>query len=197
VAGGVPEVLKTSMGKSNSFWRTLLFSVGGLALLMSLTACPVKVPKAVRSKIPGASGETKLGIKVHVASTANKNSPVAVDLVLVSDKKLLKELTKMSAKDWFEQRHQVQLDYPKETDLGAGSWEWVPGQAVQLDRLPVKLEIIGGVVFARYFSDGAHRAVINPRKDILLTLGEDDLCVQAAKEIVKPCPASKNPVTKK
>src|SRR5437879_861051 len=120
------------------YLRRLLLSVGGLALLMSLTACPVKVLKAVRSSIPGASGETKLSIEVHVAPTANKNNPVAVDLVLVSDKKLLKELTKMSAKDWFEQRHQVQLDYPKETDLGAGSWEWVPGQAVQLDRLPVK-----------------------------------------------------------
>jgi type VI secretion system protein len=185
------------MGKRNSFWRTLLFSVGGWALLMSLTACPVKVPKTVRSRIPGASGETRLDVKVHVSPTANKNNPVAVDLVLVTDKKLLKELTKMSAKDWFEQRHQVQLDYPKETDLTAGSWEWVPGQAVRLDRLPIKLEIIGGVVFAKYFNDGAHRAVINPRKDFVLTLGEDDLCVQSAKEIAKPCPVSKNPVTKK
>jgi hypothetical protein len=52
-------------------------------------------------------------------------------------------------------------------------------------------------VFANYSNDGAHRAVINPRKDILLTLGEADLCVQAAKEALKPCPASKNPVTKK
>jgi type VI secretion system protein len=185
------------MGKTNSFWRTLLSSVGGLVLLMSLTACPVKVPKSVRSRIPGASGETQLDVKVHVYPTANRNNPVAVDLVLVTDKKLLKELTKMSARDWFEQRHQVQLDYPKETDLAAGSWEWVPGQAVRLDRLPVKLEIIGGVVFANYSNDGPHRAIINPRKDIVLTLGEDDLCVQVAKEALKPCPASKNPVTKK
>lgn len=187
----------TSMGKSNSFWRSFLFSVGGLVLLMSLTACPVKVPKTVRSRIPGASGETKLDVKVHVSPQANRNNPVAVDLVLVTDKKLLKELTKMSAREWFEQRHQVQLDYPKEKDLSAGSWEWVPGQTVKLDRLPVKLEIIGGVVFANYFNDGAHRAVINPRKDMVLTLGEDDLCVQSAREVIKPCPVSKNPVTKK
>lgn len=183
--------------KRKSFWRTFLFSVGGLVLLMSLTACPVRVPKSVRSRIPGASGETKLDVKVHVSPAANKNNPVAVDLVLVSDKKLLKELTKMSARDWFEHRHQIQLDYPKETDLLAGSWEWVPGQAVKLERLPVKLEIIGGVVFANYLNDGAHRAIINPRKDIVLTLGEDDLCVQAANEIAKPCPVSRNPATKK
>jgi len=113
---------------------------------------------------------------------------VAVDLVLVSNNKLLKELMKMSAKEWFERKHQIQLDYPKETDLAAGSWEWVPGQAVKLDRVPVRRAIIGGVVFANYLTDGAHRAVINPRKDILLSLGEYDLCMQSAKEIAKPCP---------
>jgi type VI secretion system protein len=148
----------------------------------------VKVPHVVRTTIPDASGESKLDVRVHISPAANKNNPIAVDLVLVRDKKLLKELMKMSAKDWFEQRHQVQLDYPKETDLVAGSWEWVPGQAVILDRLPVPLEIVGGVVFANYSTDGPHRAAINPRKDILLTLGEKDLCVQLAKEIAKPCP---------
>src|SRR5204863_1701144 len=141
------------MGKCCLFWRLLVISASSI-LLLSLTACPeVKVPKAVRSAIPGASGQTKLDVKVHIAPAANKNNPVAVDLVLVSDKKLLKELMKMSAKDWFEQKHQVELDYPKETDLAAGSWEWVPGQAVKLDRLPVRLEIVGGVVFANYLTE--------------------------------------------
>jgi type VI secretion system protein len=186
------------MPKSNSFSRTLLLFVGGITLLVLLTACPkVKVPKVVRSTIPGASGEKKLLVKFHVAPTANKNNPVAVDLVLVADKKLLKELTKMSARDWFENRHQVQLDYPKETDLAAGSWEWVPGQAVEVERLPVRLEIVGGVVFANYFTEGPHRAVINPRKDILITLGEEDLCVQSTKEVAQPCPVSRSPVAKK
>ena len=168
----------------------------GFAFLISLTACPkLKVPKAVRSTIPGASGESKLDVKVHVSAAANRNNPVAVDLILVSDKKLLKELMKMSAKDWFAQKHQVQLDYPKEKDLTAGSWEWVPGQTVKLDRFTVRLEIVGGVVFANYLTDGIHRAAIDPRKPFLLTLGEDDLCVQSAKEPVKPCPAPKAAVS--
>jgi len=179
------------MGKRHKFCRFGYLSVG-FAFLITLTACPkAKVPKVVRSTVPGASGETKLDVKVHISPAANRNNPVAVDLVLVGDKKLLKELMKMSAKDWFAQKHQVQLDYPKETDLTAGSWEWVPGQAVKVDRLPVRVEIIGGVVFANYLTDGAHRAAINPRKAILLTLGEDDLCVQLARETAKPCPVSK------
>jgi septal ring-binding cell division protein DamX len=40
----------------------------------------------VRWRIPGASGESKLDVKLHVYPSANKNNPVAVDLVLVSDK---------------------------------------------------------------------------------------------------------------
>ena len=135
-----------------------------------------------------AHGQSKLDIRVHISPAANRNNPVAVDLVLVSNKKLLKQLMKMSAREWFERKHQIQLDYPKETDLSAGSWEWVPGQAASLDRVPVRHKIIGGVIFANYVTAGAHRAVIDPRKDILLTLGEADVCVQLAKQITKPCP---------
>ena len=158
--------------------------------VMLFTACP-KVPKAVRSKIPGASGNSKLEVKVHISPMANNNNPVAVDLVLVKDKKLLQELMKMSASDWFEKRHQVELDYPKETELDAGRWEWVPGQQVTLDRVPVNLDIAGGVVFANYFSAGTHRAPINPRNGILITLGDQNLCVQSLKEPAKPCAPAK------
>jgi type VI secretion system protein len=135
-----------------------------------------------------AHGQSQLVVSVHIAPTANQNNPVAVDLVLVSNKKLLNQLMKMSAKEWFEQKHQIQLDYPKEKGLSAGSWEWVPGQIVKLDSVPVRRGIIGGAIFANYFNAGTHRVAINPRKNILLALGETDVCVQPAKEKPKPCP---------
>jgi type VI secretion system protein len=178
------------MRNGQSFMRALLISAATFVFVMLFTACP-KVPKAVRSKIPGASGNSKLDVKVHISPTANNNNPVAVDLVLVKDKKLLQELMKMSANDWFEKRHQVELDYPKETELDAGRWEWVPGQQVKLDSVPVNLDIAGGVVFANYFSAGTHRAPINPRKGILITLGDENLCVQSLKETPKPCAPAK------
>jgi type VI secretion system protein len=153
--------------------------------VLLFTACP-KVPKVVRSTVPGASGESKLEVKVHISSAAKNNNPVAVDLVLVKDKKLLKELMQISASDWFEKRHQVELDYPKETELDAGRWEWVPGQQVQIERVPVNLDIVGGVVFANYFSAGTHRANFDPRKGILITLCDENLCVQSLKESPKP-----------
>ena len=176
------------MLNQHSLMRSLLLLTGGIVALLFLTACPkVKVPK----KIPGTSGESTLDVKVHVSPKANNNNPVAVDLVLVSDKKLLQELMKMSASEWFEKRGQVQLDYPKETGLYAGRWEWVPGQEVKVDQVTVKYEVIGGVVFANYLNAGAHRAPINPRKPILITLGDDNLCVQSLKEPAKPCSPSK------
>ena len=176
------------MQSEPSFRRSLLISAGGVVALLLLTACPkVQVPK----KIPGTSGDSKLDVKVHVSPKANNNNPVAVDLVLVSNKKLLQELMKMSAQEWFEKRHQIELDYPKETGLAAGRWEWVPGQQVKVDQVTVKFETVGGVIFANYFNEGAHRAPKDPRKGILVTLGEDNLCVQSLKEVAKPCAPAK------
>lgn len=178
------------MRNAQSFGRSVLISVAGLTLVLFVTGCP-KVPKVVRSRVPGASGASKLEVRVNISPTANNNNPVAVDLVLVKDKKLLNELMKMSAGDWFEKRHQMELDFPKETELNAGRWEWVPGQQVKVDRVPVNLDITGGVVFARYFNAGTHRAPFDPRKGILITLAEENLCVQSLKDSPKPCPPAK------
>src|SRR6476619_2832817 len=149
------EVVKT-MRTCHRFSRSIIILVGGIAFVLLFTACPkVKVPKTVR-RVSG-SGDSKLEVKVHVSPKANNNNPVAVDLVLVQNKKLLQEPMKMSASEWFEKRHQVELDYPKETELDAGRWEWVPGQDVKVDQVPVKMDVVGGVVFARYFNAGTHR----------------------------------------
>ncbi|MDQ1558714.1 MAG: type secretion system protein [Pyrinomonadaceae bacterium] len=123
----------------------------------------------------------KLTITVDVSPQANNNNPVAVDLILVKDKKLFKEMMKVTAAEWFEKREQFRLDYPKETGLSAGSWEWVPGQKVVIEPLPLKFKSAGGLVFANYFTPGAHRAVIKPGKPFQLTLGPEDLTVKIEK----------------
>jgi type VI secretion system protein len=158
-----------------------LLSLGCLALVAAAPACR-RVPAVVRNTVPGASGESRLEARVQISTLANQNNPVAIDLVLVSDKKLLDELKKLSAKEWFEKRNQYRLDYPKETELSTHRWEWVPGQAVKIDPVPVKIEINGGIIFANYFTPGAHRAIINPRKNILIRLGEEDFTVEVLKK---------------
>jgi hypothetical protein len=67
------------------------------------------------------------------------------------------------------------LDFPKEGQVEVSKWEWVPGQIVQVEKLLVRPEIKGGVIFANYFKPGAHRAVIDPRKDILIKLEDEKI----------------------
>lgn len=151
--------------------RVLLLTCG-LSVLMLVSACGVRVPLRPAGK---------LTMQVNISEQANNNNPVALDLVLVKDKKLYQQLMKISAEDWFKNRKQYQLDYPKETGLAAGSWEWVPGQVVKIDPMPMKSKVAGGLIFANYFTPGAHRAVINPSKPIVITLGPDDISVTLGK----------------
>ena len=135
----------------------------------------------VANTVPEASGQSKLVMKINIASDANNDNPVAFDLVLVTDQMLLEELGKISASEWFENRNQYRLDYPQETGLRAGSWEFVPGQVVVLEPITVKREIVGGIIFANYFTPGEHRTVIDPRKSFVVTLGAESFTVRLEK----------------
>src|ERR1051325_12071938 len=99
------------MPGGNYLPRFLILACGVCALLW-LSAC---VPKVIRPA-------SKLVVRVEVSPQANNNNPVALDLVLVKSKKLLKELMKISASEWFQKRSQYRLDYPKETGPRAGTW---------------------------------------------------------------------------
>jgi type VI secretion system protein len=136
---------------------------------------------AAATALPAASAQSELKIKVEVSSQANDNNPVAFDLVLVKDGTLLEELKKISASEWFENQSQYRLDYPEETGLSAGSWEWVPGQVVVLETITVERGIVGGIVFANYSTPGKHRAVIDPRKSLAVILGVKDFTVAQEK----------------
>ena len=152
-----------------------------LLVLLAFVTVANTVPAAFGLSVPVKLRQSKLKMKVEVSPQANDNNPVAFDLVLVTDKMLLEELGKISASDWFENRNQYRLDYPEETGLSAGSWEWVPGQVVVLEPITVKREIVGGVIFANYFTPGEHRAVIDPRKSFAVTLGAESFTVRLEK----------------
>ena len=156
------------MSRGNHLLRQSAFACG-LCLLILLAAC---VPKVIRPA-------NKLVVRVEVSPQANQNNPVKLDLVLVKSKKLFKELMKISAGEWFDgkKREQYRFDYPKETSLIAGSWEWVPGQVVQIDPMSYKENFAGGLVFADYLTPGTHRAVIDPSKPVVIKLGAEEVTV--------------------
>jgi type VI secretion system protein len=143
-------------------------------LVYSLLSCGIRV------RTRALFGEN-LDVKIEIADNANENSAVAVDLILVYDKNLLSQLLKLTSKDWFEKRAQIKRDHLKGEGLDLWSWEWVPGQPVQDQKLPLKAEAEGGLIFASYYSPGSHRHRFDPFKDIKIRLMEKEFYVETLK----------------
>jgi len=119
-----------------------------------------------------------IAVQVQTDPLANQNNPVAVDVLFVYDRDLLATLLKMSASDWFAKREQLARDYPEQSGFAVWSWEWVPGQIVLPQALPLQPKARAGVVFARYLSPGEHRARFDPSYGISLELRETDFQVK-------------------
>ena len=142
----------------------------GWLLLVVLLGSSCSVGRKVRSAFGG-----QLPVQVTVMPDINDNSPVAVDLLIIYDEKLVDELLKMPATEWFAKKKQYLADHPAVLVRG---WEWVPGQLVE----PFKIEYRPGarnvVLYADYHTEGEHRAVVAPPKPFRLLLGERDLSVE-------------------
>lgn len=116
----------------------------------------------------------KLAVRVTVAPDLNELSPVAVELLVVYDKKLLATLQQMTAEQWFQQRDQLLQQYSQARhELDHWKWEWVPGQVVPQQVCKYGIGARGALVFADYFSPGDHRASVDPFRPLLLNLGAD------------------------
>ena len=126
---------------------------------------------------PRLLGQSKRVMRVNVSPQANNANPVELDLVLVKDEALLNDLMNLSAKEWFENRNQYRLDYPEEIELSSHQWEWVPGQAVNIEPIPLKGDLAGGIIFANYTTPGTHSAVIDPRKSVIVDVGAETITV--------------------
>jgi len=112
-----------------------------------------------------------LSVEVRATNGMNQGNPVAVDLVVVYDDALLKQLLGLSAKDWFAQREQLRQDFPNMFEFWA--WEWVPGQRVPMQKVRLQARRSkGGVLFANYSLPGTHRARVDLRKPVRLTLDD-------------------------
>lgn len=110
---------------------------------------------------------------------ANRDMPVALDLVVVTDERLFEQLINLSARDWFRRKHQFKLDYP----LGFATLEWevVPGQRLPPRSLPLPEEMEGTegavLIYAGYHTDGDHRARLDVLEHVTIVLGESAFSV--------------------
>jgi hypothetical protein len=113
-----------------------------------------------------------LEMKVTVHPKVNLNSPVAVDVVLLKDKKLISQIEDWGrdAQEWFGSREQFFRDHKK--GVYHESWEWVPGQQVEPQTIKIEAGTKVGFIFANYISPGLHREQIDPREHFTLHLRE-------------------------
>lgn len=115
-------------------------------------------------------------LEVEVVEGANSDSPVAVDLIIVHDKKLTDKLLGIPTVEWFAgTREQFHLDYPD--GYQSWSWEWVPGYSTEV-QVPIKSGAKTAILFADYFSDAPNRMQIDPRQPSRLVLGLEAFTVE-------------------
>ncbi len=170
--------------------RAVAFTAAGLLvyglLILALSACssspttqqPSWLYRNTRAVVGG-----KVEVRFDIADDANQNSPIAVDLVVVYDEKLMDKLMGMTAAQWFEERGQIRRDYLEGAGFHSWGWEWIPGQSVPIQKLPLKAAAIGGVIFAKYIAPGAHRSRINPFNDVTIYLRTEDFAVNIPKSV--------------
>lgn len=102
---------------------------------------------------------TKLGwsqVTLTAAPSANQNSPIAVDVVLVFEDDMLERLVELPATKWFSARVDLRKTFPK--SLSYRTWELVPGQTIRvLGDSFGSPRVVGVLIYADYATPGAHR----------------------------------------
>lgn len=121
-------------------------------------------------------------LSLYVDPAANRDFPLAVDLVLVSDEALAKRVAAMKAADWFAARDGLRKT--ARDDLAVESMELAPGAALTL---PGKRfsgrRVFAALLFADYFTAGEHSARLEGLKGkIGIEFGATDFEVHAAEK---------------
>lgn len=117
-------------------------------------------------------------VKVTIAPNVNQTNPVQVDLLLVYDDALLKQLLQMTAKDWFDKRDEIRNNYPEGEGFDSWQWEWIPNQKVAPQLIPVRMKSLACIVFANYYTAGPHRMRVSPHDDMNINLSEKGFSVE-------------------
>jgi type VI secretion system protein len=146
--------------------QVLLFSI--VCCSFVLTGCSA-VMKPVRNASHTTGG---INLNVTLDPEVNDNSPVAVDVVLVSDKSVLKELSALTAQAWFGKRTTLLRMHASE--IHVTSWEWVPGQEVATLKIPHTGIADGVLLFANYTSTGDHSSTLPRNGTIGIAFGPKD-----------------------
>ncbi len=140
--------------------------------------CGTLAPAALAS-CSGTPVFVRMQLEFTLAPRANQNSPVPVSFVAIRDPKFFENASKLTAKQWFEQREQLHRDDPSGQRFTEWQWEYVPGNPP----LPVVIDVDGdavaALIFANYRAPGDHRVRLAPGKKMRIELGDEDVTVRS------------------
>jgi len=118
-------------------------------------------------------------VKFVASNDLNNNSPVLVHIVIAYKPELLADLTKMDSEKYFKQLPQTRSDNGDNIDIF--EFDIIPGQTKESKIEPSKLSGEGVLVFARYESNGEHRAAIGPDAEVKIEMNKLDFKVSPIK----------------
>ncbi|KPN91133.1 type VI secretion protein [Pseudomonas nunensis] len=126
------------------------------AVFLSLAGCSLFGPRVDLDNLT-----------LDVAPRANDDTPIAVDFIAVNDPDLLKQLSGITARQWFTEREQYQRDYRQL--MTVWGLELVPGQFIDKQPFPLGGKRAAGLlVFASYNTPGAHRLRLDDQSNAWL-----------------------------
>lgn len=95
-------------------------------------------------------------LRIVTAVDANDNSPLAIDVVLITERALVDDLSALSAAQYFAARDDMRRSQPDA--LVVQSLELAPGQSFEIDPKPFRAKKgWAALMFANYGTPGAHR----------------------------------------
>ena len=161
----LPKTLEQVYKKANKkqFWtvsrkgKIILYArLFSLVLFLSLAGCSLFGPRVDLDNLT-----------LDVAPRANDDTPIAVDFIAVNDVDLLKQLSGITARQWFAEREQFQRDYRQL--MTVWGLELVPGQFIDKQPFPLGGQRAAGLlVFASYNTPGAHRLRLDDQSNAWL-----------------------------
>jgi hypothetical protein len=168
-ANHLERTTQGSPDRPSAWRRRLIWALAPSLVLVLVSSCGLA--RKTRSAFA-----TKVRMEVLVLPAINRNSPVAVELLMIRNRSLWDKLREKPAAEWFEERDAFARTFPD--GFQSWRWEWVPGQPVPPQTLEVGRGVKWGVVFARYLVSGDHRAVIKPREPFRLVLDKTAVRVE-------------------
>ncbi|MCP4923626.1 MAG: hypothetical protein GY915_06310 [bacterium] len=174
--------------KNNQLYG-IIFRVFPFVLALSLSGCLAGLLGGGGFQIPqlpglGSQDAAPLGPPIEVDrisltadAGANEDTATPVEVVFVYEPKVLGQLMKMSAREYFSQKDQLLNDFPNM--FISSRWEVPPGRSVIGEKVDLDGSAIGAIVFADYVTAGDHRIRIGSSKRFHIKLGRRSFWVMS------------------